>query len=143
MKTTIVILFFLVAVCAAYACPNPGKGEIRGYSLYTQVSDSIQKWHNLPSGDFGKLLKEKKVQLVDVRTKGEYDEGHIPGAKNMDVRGPDFGQDMKKLDKKKPVAVYCKSGMRSKMAAEKLIQEGFTVYNLEKGFLSWDGEVEK
>jgi rhodanese-related sulfurtransferase len=83
------------------------------------------------------------VQLVDVRTVKEYSEGHIPGAMNIDVNAPDFEEKIKALDKKENVAIYCRSGRRSKMAANKLAAAGYKVIELNTGFLSWDGEVEK
>ena len=83
------------------------------------------------------------VQLVDVRTVKEYSEGHIPGAMNIDVNAPDFEEKIKTLDKKENVAIYCRSGRRSKMAANKLTAAGYKVIELNTGFLSWDGEVEK
>ena len=88
------------------------------------------------------IVKEG-VQLVDVRTVKEYSEGHIPGAMNIDVNAPDFEEKIKVLDKKENVAIYCRSGRRSKMAANKLAAAGYKVIELNTGFLSWDGEVEK
>ena len=88
-------------------------------------------------------IAKSDVQLVDVRTVKEYSEGHIPGAMNIDVNAPDFEEKIKVLDKKENVAIYCRSGRRSKMAAEKLTAAGYKVIELNTGFLSWDGEVEK
>ena len=88
-------------------------------------------------------IAKSDVQLVDVRTVKEYSEGHIPGAMNIDVNAPDFEEKIKVLDKKENVAIYCRSGRRSKMAANKLTAAGFKVIELNTGFLSWDGEVEK
>lgn len=88
-------------------------------------------------------IAKADVQLVDVRTVKEYSEGHIPGAMNIDVNAPDFEEKIKVLDKKENVAIYCRSGRRSKMAANKLAAAGYKVIELNTGFLSWDGEVEK
>ena len=88
-------------------------------------------------------IAKSDVQLVDVRTVKEYSEGHIPGAMNIDVNAPDFEEKIKVLDKKENVAIYCRSGRRSKMAANKLAAAGYKVIELNTGFLSWDGEVEK
>ncbi len=93
--------------------------------------------------EFKTEISKSGVQLVDVRTAKEYLEGHIPGAQNIDVNAPDFEEKIKVLDKKENVAIYCRSGRRSKMAAEKLTAVGFKVIELNTGFLSWDGEVEK
>ena len=88
-------------------------------------------------------ISKSGVQLVDVRTAQEYSEGHIPGAMNIDVNAPDFEEKITVLDKKENVAIYCRSGRRSKMAANKMTAAGFKVIELNTGFLSWDGAVEK
>ena len=93
--------------------------------------------------EFKTEIVKDGVQLVDVRTVKEYSEGHIPGAMNIDVNAPDFEEKIKVLDKKENVAIYCRSGRRSKMAANKLTAAGYKVIELNTGFLSWDGEVEK
>lgn len=93
--------------------------------------------------EFKTEIAKSDVQLVDVRTVKEYSEGHIPGAMNIDVNAPDFEEKIKVLDKKENVAIYCRSGRRSKMAANKLTAAGYKVVELNTGFLSWDGEVEK
>ena len=93
--------------------------------------------------DFAKTISKKSTQLVDVRTPQEYEAGHIPGALNIDVKSADFDTQAAKLNKKKPVAVYCKGGRRSKTAAKKLVEMGFTVYELDKGFDNWNGEKVK
>ena len=93
--------------------------------------------------EFKTEISKSDVQLVDVRTVQEYSEGHIPGAMNIDVNALDFEEKIKALDKKENVAIYCRSGRRSKMAANKLTAAGFKVIELNTGFLSWDGEVEK
>lgn len=84
------------------------------------------------------LLKLDDVQLVDVRTPEEYKDGFIANAQNIDFKSPTFDEDIKKLDKAKPVIVYCKSGKRSAKSAQKLKEEGFTIiYDLEGGFIRW------
>ena len=107
------------------------------------------KYKNLTSGQFQELIKDANVQLVDVRTIAEYGEGHIPNSLNIDVKDEAaFPLDVDELlNKEKPVAVYCRSGRRSRTAAEFLIKKGFKkVYNLDKGILNWmeEGrEIEK
>ena len=93
--------------------------------------------------DFAKTISKKSTQLVDVRTPQEYEAGHIPGALNIDVKSTDFDTQVAKLNKKKPVAVYCRSGVRSRIAASKMAGMGFTVYNLDKGINGWNGETVK
>ncbi|MDD3406326.1 MAG: rhodanese-like domain-containing protein [Sphingobacteriia bacterium] len=86
---------------------------------------------------FDELLNQN-VQLVDVRTSAEFTTGHISGATNIDVKTPDFtNQCQKLLNKKQTVAVYCRSGKRSKTAAKILAEQGFTVYELNEGIVGW------
>ena len=90
---------------------------------------------------FDELIESGKVQLVDVRTENEYKEGHIKGAQNIDVLKDTFAaQANQKLKKKKPVAVYCRSGKRSARACKILKMSGFKTYNLLGGILKWKSE---
>jgi rhodanese-related sulfurtransferase len=90
---------------------------------------------------FEQKMKEPTAQLLDVRTSGEFAEGHIPNSVNIDVTGADFEQKVAGLDKAQPVLVYCKMGGRSAKAAEKLKALGFTtIVDLDGGFSSWSGE---
>jgi len=85
---------------------------------------------------------EKKLaegaQLLDVRTKEEWDEGHLKGATLVTVTEEGFLKKAKAvLDPKKPVVVYCRSGKRSAKATEQLRAAGFIVYDLEGGINAW------
>ena len=94
--------------------------------------------------EFAVEIAKSDVQLVDVRSAEEYAEGHIKGAVNIDVLKDDFAQLFsEKLDAKRPVALYCRSGRRSKKAAEIAVQQGFKVVELDGGILSWKGEIEQ
>ena len=97
----------------------------------------------LNNEDFAKFISRDSVQLVDVRSGGEYAEGHIPNALNIDVMSADFDKKAKQLDKTKPVAVYCRSGKRSKVAAERLSEMGYKVSDLDTGVINWNGAITK
>ena len=132
MIKTIYMIFFVCAFSLGlWACAGKQKVEYK----------------NLSSAQFEELIKNPNVQLVDVRTLAEHMEGHIPGSLNINVKDEQFASctdDL--LDKGKDVAVYCRSGRRSRTAAELLVKKGFKVYNLDKGILNWieEGrEVEK
>lgn len=87
---------------------------------------------------FAELLADDNVQLLDVRTPAEFAEGHIAGAKNIDIYDNGFiNQATEALDKSKPVAVYCRSGKRSAEAARRLSEKGYKVTNLEGGIIAW------
>ena len=113
-------------------------------SLTIMISCQAQsEFKSVDIDEFKIEISKSGVQLVDVRTAQEYSEGHIPRAMNIDVNAPDFEEKIKVLDKKENVAIYCRSGRRSKMAANKMTAAGFKVIELNTGFLSWDGAVEK
>ncbi len=98
------------------------------------------KYKTVDNRAFARLIADPQVQLVDVRTAEEFDAGHIPGAVNINVQLTTFAEDIAVLDPERPVAVYCRSGVRSVKASEILASKGFKVYNLKDGFLSWDGD---
>lgn len=76
--------------------------------------------------------------IIDARTPGEYAEGHIQGAILMDVNNPvEFEKDVAKLDKNKHYYIYCRSGKRSLVAAHRLHNSGFKVFNMKGGILAW------
>ena len=84
------------------------------------------------------ILELEGVQLVDVRTPEEFNEGYIENAQNIDYYSPTFDEDIQKLDKSKPVILYCKSGNRSGKCAEILKEAGFEkIYDLEGGITEW------
>lgn len=84
------------------------------------------------------LLATEDIQLVDVRTPEEYMEGYIANYQNIDFMSPTFEEDILKLDKEKPVILYCKSGGRSAKCAEKMAEAGFIkIYDLEGGITKW------
>src|SRR5690606_15170793 len=84
------------------------------------------------------LMELEEVQLVDVRTVKEREDGFIKNSQNIDWYSPTFESDIENLDKTKPVIIYCRSGKRSAECAEKLIEAGFVkVYDLEGGITQW------
>jgi rhodanese-related sulfurtransferase len=78
------------------------------------------------------------VQLLDVRTEEEWNQGHLKGAKRVTVTEDGFLDKAKAtLDPKKPVLVYCRSGGRSAKAAKQLREAGYTVHDLAGGITAW------
>lgn len=108
------------------------------FGLMACSSKPKDKFTNLSADEFEKLIENDDVQRLDVRTVAEYSEGHIPGSININIFDDKFSAAADEiLDKSKPVAVYCKSGRRSRNAARLLVKKGYTVYNLDKGILNW------
>ncbi|TMM56055.1 rhodanese-like domain-containing protein [Maribacter algarum] len=89
------------------------------------------------------LAKDENSFILDVRTEDEVAEGHIPNMNNIDIHlGQGFLDELEKLDKSKNYYVYCRSGGRSGQACAIMNSVGFeNAYNLEGGFMNWEGEV--
>ena len=87
---------------------------------------------------FADSIDNSGVQLVDVRTPDEFAAGNIPGSVNIDVLTGHFGETAATmLDKAYTVAVYCRSGNRSKNAAKTLSMMGYNVVELDGGYNDW------
>ncbi|MCK6648635.1 MAG: thioredoxin domain-containing protein [Bacteroidia bacterium] len=93
----------------------------------------------IPADEFEKkLAATENAQIADVRTPGEYSEGHIKNALNINWNGDSFEADIQKMDKNKPVFVYCLSGGRSSSAVSKMVALGFKeIYELDGGMRAW------
>ncbi len=99
---------------------------------------SSSDYQNLTTDRFEEFVTKPDVQLVDVRSSEEFIQGHLQGAINIDVQSDDFADRASAmLNKKKKVAVYCRSGRRSANAAQQLVKAGFKVTNLEGGIVDW------
>ena len=93
---------------------------------------------NLDAAGFAGKIVEADVLTLDVRTAGEFMEGHINGAINIDVESNTFDSEIANLDKSKTYAVYCHSGRRSQIAVDIMAKAGFkTLFNLENGVTDW------
>ncbi len=96
------------------------------------------KGGKVSADEFEKLLSANSdAQLIDVRSPGEFESGHIKNATNIDVNGADFEPKVNGLNKSKPVFVYCLSGGRSSGAASYMRQSGFKIVYEMPGIISW------
>lgn len=88
--------------------------------------------------EFAQRIASKKVVIMDVRLENEFSQGHIKGARNV-VWNNNFEANLKAsgIKTNKTVAVYCRSGRRSKLAAEVLVKLGYKVIELDTGILGW------
>ena len=117
------LLISLLLVCVFHSCKQTPKAQ----SLKLISTDEMIE-----------LMDTEEIQLVDVRTPSEYNEGHVPDAQNINFYDENFDQLIETLDKSKPIIVYCKSGGRSAKCASKLVEKGFEkIYDLEGGFSQW------
>ena len=109
------------------------------YLFMTVCSNTVMAQDGLPASEFEKRINAQHPQLLDVRTAGEYQSGHLKNSLQADwMNKEQFTDRVKYLDKSKPLLVYCASGGRSAQAAQWLSDNGFTdVQNLKGGLTSW------
>ncbi len=123
MNKTLLILFTWASLLVS-SCSNGQQNQIKT---------------NLNANEFAQKIKDlPQAPLLDVRTPGEYSKGHLLNSINIDWNGDNFNSETSKLDKSKPILVYCLSGGRSAEAAEYLRKQGFKeVYELQGGIMKW------
>lgn len=110
-------------------------------ALFNSCTNGQSSSTNLSAIEFSEKIKTiPTAPIIDVRTPDEFSKGHLVNAKNINWNGNDFQDQISKLDKTKPVFVYCLSGGRSSAAASKMRADGFKeVYELNGGIMKWRG----
>jgi len=98
-----------------------------------------KKYTTVSVEEFAKIIADTSVYLLDVRTQEEYLENHIPRAINIDVNSENFTDSVAaNVPKDSKIAVYCRSGRRSKIAAGKLSKAGYKdIIDLDEGIVAW------
>ena len=124
-------LLMLLALTLPFGCVGCSNG---GSATYEQISGAEAK---------ALMDNESGYIIIDARTQEEYDEGHIPGA----IMIPEYeiaDRAEKELpDKNQLILVYCRSGRRSKIAAEELVKLGYTNVKEFGGIIDWEYEIVK
>lgn len=120
---------------------------VMGFSFWGLFGQT-NRFKTVDVTEFAKAVTDTSYVVLDVRTRAEHAEGHIPGTHfNIDVLEDSFTDtSLKTLPKDKPVALYCRSGNRSKNAARILAENGYQVVELGTGFRGWvaaDKPIEK
>ena len=116
------------------------------YNFGGYLLGGMEEWNNkgLPISSMAQMsvhelkaaLPPKDLQIVDVRTPGERQDGYIPGSTYIFL--PELAEKAKRLDKSRPVAVYCDCGYRASLAASLLLQLGFKkVHNVPGSWKAW------
>ena len=131
----VILLLLLLLVCIS-ACANNGKNTSGSgaQKTYTQISQDAAK---------EMIAKDGSLIIVDVRTRSEYEAGHIPGAilvpnETITDRKPELLPDVDQT-----ILVYCRSGNRSKQAAQKLANMGYNKVYEFGGINTWKGRIVK
>lgn len=124
-------LIMLLTLALPFGCVGCSNG---GSATYEQISGAEAK---------ALMDSESGYIIIDARTQEEYDEGHIPGA----ILIPEYeiaDRAEKELpDKDQLILVYCRSGRRSKIAAEELVKLGYTNVKEFGGIIDWKYEIVK
>jgi len=88
--------------------------------------------------EFDNLRVKTNSVVLDVRTRAEFENGHVPGATNIDINSSHFAERISALEKRKTYLVNCAAGVRSAKACKQLDALGFTnVYDLSVGYNGW------
>ena len=125
------LVFLLLAVMMLTACGQDKENDQGAVYMNITVEEAKQI-----------MDSEEGYIILDVRTQEEYDEGHIPGAIVISHEEiAEKAEDVLK-DKDQLILVYCRSGRRSKIAAEALLELGYTNIKEFGGIIDWPYEVE-
>lgn len=125
------LIFLLLAAFFLTACGQ--KNETKQEATYMNIT--AQEAKNLMDTEEGYII-------LDVRTQEEFDEGHIPGAIQISHEEVEEKAEGVLTDKDQLILVYCRSGRRSKLAAEALVALGYTNIREFGGIIDWPYEVE-
>ena len=126
------LLFLLLAVMLLTAC------------AHTKENEQEAAYMNITAEEARQIMdSEEGYVILDVRTQEEYDQGHIPGA--IVISHEEIAEKAEEVltDKDQLILVYCRSGRRSKIAAEALVELGYTNIKEFGGIIDWPYEVEK
>jgi len=125
----IVSIILCIGLCLGFvSCNDNVKGEEIVNNTYIQISQEEAK-HIMDT--------ETGFVILDVREQEEYDEGHIPGAILLPYTQVDELAESMLIDKNQMILVYCRSGRRSKIAAESLAKLGYTDVREFGGIIDW------
>ena len=126
------LIFLLLAVMMLTACGQDKEND-QG-AIYVNITAEEAKQI---------MDTEEGYVILDVRTQEEYDQGHIPGA--IVISHEEIAEKAEEVltDKDQLILVYCRSGRRSKLAAEALVELGYTNIKEFGGIIDWPYEVEK
>ena len=112
--------------------------------MVTKTSKTSSSYKIISSTEAQQMIEDNKDALIlDVRTAAEYESGHIPNAINLSNEDIQAGKVDSLKDKSQLIMVYCRSGNRSRQAAQKLAELGYTNVVDFGGIQSWQGDIEK
>ncbi len=132
-------IFLIISIGLSLSASSCSNNTEQGKQIQQNEQGKTIISKDVNVAEFTELITEGRGQVLDVRTPEEWSSGVIKGATKMNFFDNDFNTQLEKLDKNKPVYVYCKSGGRSGKATKQMKKMGFTaVYNLVGGIGAWD-----
>jgi len=112
------------------SCNNTTEGGVIKSETTIKSTETIAK--TIEFDEFSKLYNKENTVVIDVRTLGEYNQGHIEKAVHIDISSSDFKTKINELDKSKTYIIYCRTQNRSSAALNYMKENGFkTLYNLK------------
>ena len=149
-KISKMLVLMAVLTVATAACEMEDSADATSSEETASMSEEevmgVVSYNSISQQEAKELMESTDCIILDVRTEEEYEESHIPNAicvPNEIISG-DQGQIISELpDKEQTILVYCRSGRRSKEAAQKLVAMGYTDIREFGGIIDWDGELER
>lgn len=133
MKRIFVLILTFVIMCTVFGCENKEVEKQGEDNEYKQITQEEAK----------KMMEEEDVIILDVRTKGEYESGHIKGAILLELDDIKLAAEEKLPNKNIKLLVYCRSGNRSKQASRTLVELGYANVYEFGGIITWEYDLEK
>jgi rhodanese-related sulfurtransferase len=138
MKKLLFIIPLGLSLTAMSCSNNDEKTILEETVVETTIQQAKTINEDVDVNKFAELVAKEDGQILDVRTPEEWETGVIKGAIKINFFDETFKRQLGKVDKTKPVYVYCKAGGRSTKAAKQMEKMGFTtVYNLLGGMGAW------
>lgn len=134
----IAVLALALAGLLALAGCSSAPAEPAGDSAPTEANAAYRK---ITADEARALMDAGDPVIVDVRTPQEYADGHIPGAINIPVETIGADKPAELADTDAELVVYCRTGVRSKQASDKLVDLGYTNVNDMGGIVDWHGDT--
>lgn len=145
MKIRKIVLLIIIGIFSVFGFSCSKTGNEKQDLVMSKKAKNGKKaeYKKITSDEAKKMMETQKVIVVDVRTLEEYNEGHIPNAISVPLETIENEAEAKLKNKDDLILVYCRSGRRSREAALKLIEKGYTNVIDFGGIQDWNGEIVK
>lgn len=134
------IFLFILVVTIGIIFPLEGSAESKNIEILEENQENISfvEPKDITTKEAHRLCNNNNTIVLDVRTKKEYEKGHIPKAQWLNIEGIAFEDSLHKLNKNKEYLVYDETGKRSAIAVDAMKRAGFTkVYRAKEGITGW------